>query len=119
MKNIQKINKSKKERRHRRVRAKIVGKTERHRLSVFRSAKHLYLQVIDDAKHKTVCQANSKEVKGKQSDKKGLALETGKLLADRAKKAGVSKVVFDRGSYRFHGRVKSAADGLREGGLDF
>jgi len=93
------------------------------RLSVFRSSKHIYAQVIDDAKGVTVAAASSveKDLKGriKTGADKAAAAEVGKLLAERAVKAGVSDVVFDRGGYIYHGRVKSLADAAREGGLSF
>lgn len=93
------------------------------RLSVFRSSKHIYAQVIDDAKGVTVAAASSieKDVKGKLKTgaDKAAAAEVGKLLAERAVKAGVAEVVFDRGGYLYHGRVKSLADAAREGGLTF
>ena len=94
----------------------------RPRLSVFRSSKHIYCQVIDDARGHTVASASSIEkdmrAKAKGSDK-AAAEAVGKLLAERAIAAGIKDVVFDRGQYRFHGRVKALADGAREGGLNF
>ncbi|HWV80414.1 MAG TPA: 50S ribosomal protein L18 [Hyphomicrobiaceae bacterium] len=93
------------------------------RLSVFRSSKHIYAQVIDDAKGVTLAAASSieKDLKGKLKTgaDKAAAAEVGKLLAERAVKAGVAEVVFDRGGYLYHGRVKSLADAAREGGLSF
>jgi large subunit ribosomal protein L18 len=93
------------------------------RLSVHRSSKHIYAQVIDDAKGHTVAAASSleKDMKGKlrTGADKAAAAAVGKLLAERATKAGVKKVVFDRGGYRYHGRIKALADGAREGGLSF
>ena len=95
----------------------------RPRLSVFRSSKHIYAQVIDDARGVTVVAASSLdgELKGqlKKGTDKAAAAEVGKLLAARAVKAGVKDVVFDRGGYQFHGRVKALADAAREGGLSF
>ena len=95
----------------------------RLRLSVFRSSKHIYAQVIDDAKGVTVVAASSidKALKGKlgKGTDKAAAVEVGKLIAERAKQAGLDTVVFDRGSYIFHGRVKALADAAREGGLSF
>jgi large subunit ribosomal protein L18 len=94
----------------------------RPRLSVFRSSKHIYAQVIDDAKGRTLAAASSLEKDLKSTLKTGAdkaaASAVGKLLAERAKKAGVDKVVFDRGGYRYHGRIKALADGAREGGLN-
>ena len=95
----------------------------RPRLSVFRSSSHIYAQVIDDKRGHTVAAASSleKDLRGKLKTgaDKAAAAEVGKLLAERAKAAGVDKVVFDRGAYRFHGRIKALADAAREGGLDF
>ena len=95
----------------------------RPRLSVFRSSKHIYAQVIDDAKGVTLASASTieKDLKGKLKTgaDKAAAAEVGKLLAERAVKAGVAEVVFDRGGYIYHGRVKSLADAAREGGLSF
>ena len=112
------------ERRRRRVRHQLRSKAgERPRLSVFRSSKHIYAQVIDDARGHTMATASSAdaELKGKLKTgaDKAAAAEVGKLLASRAIKAGVSQVVFDRGGYLFHGRVKALADAAREGGLAF
>jgi large subunit ribosomal protein L18 len=96
---------------------------ERKRLSVFRSSRHIYAQVIDDIAGKTLAAASSLEKDLREKLKTGAdtaaAAEVGKLLAERAVKAGVKDVVFDRGAYRFHGRVKALADGAREGGLSF
>ena len=95
----------------------------RPRLSIFRSSKQIYAQVIDDAKGETLAAASSLEKDMRGALKTGAnvdaATQVGKLVAERAKKAGVSAVVFDRGQYRYHGRVKALADGAREGGLDF
>lgn len=111
------------ERRKRRVRKQLRQvSTDRPRLSVHRSSKHIYAQIIDDAKGHTVAAASTleKDLKGKLKTgaDKAAASEVGKLLAERALKAGVSKVVFDRGAYRYHGRIKALADGAREGGLN-
>ena len=92
--------------------------TDRLRLSVFRSSKHIYAQIIDDTKGLTVAAANSKSM-DTSGDKVEQAKAVGKALAERAKEAGALRVVFDRGSYRYHGRVKALADGAREGGLEF
>src|SRR5574338_277887 len=91
------------------------------RLSVHRSGRHIYAQVIDDAAGKTVAAASSldKDLKGKTGATKDSAAAVGKAVAERAKKAGVSQVVFDRGGFLFHGRVKALADAAREGGLEF
>lgn len=90
----------------------------RLRLSVFRSARYIYAQVIDDRTGRTVAEANSKTL-GTAGDKTQQAAEVGRTVAERARQAGVTRVVFDRGAYRFHGRVKALADGAREGGLEF
>ena len=92
--------------------------TERLRLSVFRSAKHIYAQVIDPAQGRTVAEANSKTL-GITGNKTEQAAAVGKAIAERATQAGVKKIVFDRGAYRYHGRIKALADGAREGGLEF
>ena len=95
----------------------------RPRLSVFRSSKNIYVQVIDDARSVTLCAASSldKALRGKlaKGGDKAAAGEVGKLVAERALEAGIKDVVFDRGGYKFHGRVKALADGAREGGLNF
>lgn len=95
----------------------------RVRLSVFRSGRHIYAQVIDDAAGATVASASTVEKAVKDGDQKSwgrdAAAEVGKLIAERAKEKGVEEVVFDRGGYLFHGRVKALADGAREGGLSF
>ncbi|MGI9186316.1 MAG: 50S ribosomal protein L18 [Gaiellales bacterium] len=105
------------DRRHRRVRGKITGTAERPRLAVFRSNSDVYVQVIDDVKGHTLAAADSRAVK--DGDKSAKAKATGVLIAERAKAAGVSNVVFDRGGYLYHGRVKALAEGAREGGLQF
>ena len=105
------------DRRHRRVRGKITGTAERPRLAVFRSNSDVYVQVIDDVKGHTLAAADSRAVK--DGDNSAKAKATGVLIAERAKAAGVSNVVFDRGGYLYHGRVKALAEGAREGGLEF
>ena len=106
--------------RHRRVRNKVIGTAERPRLCVFRSLKAIYAQVIDDAQGHTLAHATSQEVTAEAALSKTAASEAvGKLVAERAIAAGVSAVVFDRGGYRFHGRVKALADAARAGGLNF
>ncbi|PIS38707.1 MAG: 50S ribosomal protein L18 [Candidatus Nealsonbacteria bacterium CG08_land_8_20_14_0_20_43_11] len=112
--------KEKRERRHRRVRAKIFGTEKKPRFCVFRSASHIYAQLIDDEKGRTLIAASDREIKKTdKKDKKTIAGETGKLIAERAIKAKIEKVVFDRGGYLYHGRLKSLADGAREAGLKF
>jgi large subunit ribosomal protein L18 len=107
------------ERRTTRVRAKVRGTAERPRLSVFRSNRAIWAQVIDDAAGRTLASAGSVHVTEKGLSKKDQAVKVGEILAERAKAAGVERVVFDRGPYLYHGRVKALADGARQGGLDF
>ncbi len=104
------------ERRHKRVRAKVSGTEARPRLSVYRSVSHVYAQLINDEKGVTLVSAKDSEIKsGKNKTEK--AFEVGKLLGGRAKEKGISEVVFDRGIFRYHGRVKSIAEGAREARL--
>jgi large subunit ribosomal protein L18 len=107
------------QRRHRRIRGKITGTAERPRLAVARSNKRIYAQVIDDERGHTLAAAGSHEAALRDLPKGPAAAEVGRLLAQRAREAGVEAVVFDRGGYRYHGRVKALADGAREGGLHF
>jgi large subunit ribosomal protein L18 len=111
------------ERRKARVRRAIIAKGGRPRLSVFRSSKQIYAQVIDDEHGRTIAAASSLEKPMREQLKTGATVEAarvvGKEIAERAKKAGVAKVVFDRGGYMYHGRVKALAEGAREGGLEF
>ena len=102
-----------------RVRSKVRGTAERPRLSVFRSNRAIWAQVIDDSKGHTLASAGSIHVTEKDLSKKDQATKVGELLAERAKAAGIEQVVFDRGPYLYHGRVKALADGARQGGLDF
>lgn len=106
--------------RHIRVRAKISGTSERPRLNVFRSAKHIYAQIINDVKGETIVSASTldKDFEGVGSNKEA-AHKVGLYIAKKAKEAGIIKVVFDRGGYLYHGRVKELAEGAREGGLEF
>jgi len=108
-------------RRHKRVRAKIFGTAKRPRLCVFRSAKHIYAQLIDDEKGFTLAAASDSELKKskKLKTKKAKAFEVGKLIAEKAKAKKIEKVVFDRGGYQYHGGVKALAEGAKEGGLQF
>lgn len=111
------------QRRHRRIRARISGTAERPRLNVFRSIDHIYAQLVDDVAGRTLVSASTVD-KDLRSDmagksKKEQAELVGKMVAERAKAAGISTVVFDRGGYLYHGRVKALADGAREGGLNF
>jgi len=114
-------NKEKKQRqarRHGRVRAKVSGTAACPRLSVFRSNRGMFLQLIDDEAGKTLVSATSVEVKAK-GKKVEISKELGKLIAEKAKAKKISAVVFDRGSYKYHGRVQAVAVGAREGGLEF
>ena len=108
--------------RHRRIRVKLSGTPERPRLSVFRSLAHIYAQVIDDAQGTTLVAASSVEpqVRGDlDGDKSARARAIGRLVAERARQKGISAVVFDRGGYLYHGRVKALAEAAREAGLEF
>jgi large subunit ribosomal protein L18 len=106
---------------HRRIRRKLRGSEQRPRLNVYRSLKHIYAQVIDDALGKTLVSANTAEKGGKlkAGGNVAAAKAIGKLVAERAVQAGIKKVVFDRGGYIYHGRIKALADAAREAGLDF
>ena len=108
---------------HRRIRKKISGTPERPRLAVFRSQAHIYAQVIDDGTGRTLCSASSLDETLKSDAKRGAnvaaAKAVGSLIATRAKEKGVLAVVFDRGGFQYHGRIKALADAAREGGLKF
>jgi large subunit ribosomal protein L18 len=113
-------------RRHKRVRAKVSGTEKRPRLCVFRSNKHIYASLIDDEKHQTLLVAGDKEVKKIKSEKEdkisgkiALAYKVGELIAQKALKNKIETIVFDRGGYKYHGRVKALADGARKEGLKF
>jgi large subunit ribosomal protein L18 len=106
-------------RRHRRVRGKVEGTAERPRLVVSRSNKGIAAQLVDDMEGKTLASASWLQLKSFKGNKTEQAGEVGKLLAQHAKEAGVDNVVFDRGGYLYHGRVKALADAAREGGLQF
>ncbi len=109
--------------RHSRVRRRLAGTPERPRLNVFRSLRHIYAQVIDDSTGRTLVSASTldSELRAQMSGqtKKAQARLVGKALAQRAQPAGIKQVAFDRGGYRYHGRIKELADGSREGGLEF
>ena len=109
--------------RHRRVRYRVSGTQERPRLAVFRSLSHIYSQIIDDTGQRTMAAASSLEpdVRNQRAGKSKtqIAKEVGTLLASRSKEHGISRVVFDRGGFKYHGRVRALADAAREGGLDF
>lgn len=120
-----KTKEEKRGRRAARVRAKVVGTMERPRLSVFRSNKHIFAQLIDDNSGKTLASASDKEIKLGAKKEKGAQTKVlastavGKLLAEKALSGKIAKAVFDRAGYRFTGRVKAVAEGAREGGLEF
>lgn len=119
---IRKISKDEiRQRVHTRIRKKLQGTTERPRLAVFRSVAHIYAQLIDDTKGVTIAAASSTEKEGKPvtGGNVAAAREIGKRVAERAKERGIDKVVFDRGGYLYHGRVKALADAAREAGLEF
>jgi large subunit ribosomal protein L18 len=107
--------------RHDRIRLHMAGTEGRPRLAVFRSLNHIYAQVIDDASGTTLATASTveKELRGSSETKSEEAAKVGKLVAERAKAAGVERVVFDRAGFRYHGRIKSLADAAREAGLEF
>ena len=108
-------------RRHNRLRKRVTGTPERPRLVVNRSSRHIHVQVVDDTAGRTLASASTMDagLRGAEGDKSALARQVGALIADRAKAAGVSAVVFDRGGNRYAGRIAALADGAREGGLDF
>jgi large subunit ribosomal protein L18 len=110
---------SSRKRRHRRVRRKVEGTPERPRLTVFRSNRNISAQVIDDLAGRTLAAASSNEVGGSGINKTEQAEKVGELLAGRAKENDIELVVFDRGSYLYHGRVKALAEGARKGGMKF
>ena len=107
--------------RHQRIRLHLAGTQDRPRLAVFRSLNHIYAQVIDDGSGTTLAAASTveKDLRGSTSTKTEEAAVVGRLLAERAKAAGIERVVFDRAGFRYHGRVKSLADAAREAGLEF
>lgn len=109
----------KKIRRQKRVRAKISGTSKKPRLCVFRSNKHIYAQLIDDEKGKTLLSVNDQKAKKTKKTKTDAAREIGKEIAKKAIEKKIEKVIFDRGPYQYHGRIKAVAEGAREGGLKF
>ena len=117
MPGIPKTREQQRYRRHLRVRKKVTGTAERPRLVIFRSLKHISAQLVDDVARHTIATVTSTTIEsGKKTEK---STEVGKLIAAKAKDAGITKVVFDRAGYKYHGRVKAVADGAREGGLEF
>jgi len=127
MKNFQKIRQKNRELRLKRTRAKVIGTQERPRLSVARTLKHIYAQLVDDGKAKTLVAASDLElkksdltpIKNEFKNKEKTAYATGLLLAKKAKEKKIDKVVFDRRGFKYHGRLKALAQGAREGGLIF
>ena len=114
---IPKTREQQRHRRHLRVRKKVAGTPERPRLVIFRSLKHISAQIVDDVAGRTLMTVTSTQLEsGKKTEK---STEVGKRIAARAKEAGITKVVFDRAGYKYHGRVKAVADGARKGGLEF
>lgn len=113
----------KRQRRHRRVRQKVVGSASTPRLSVFRSANHIYAQLIDDATGRTIAAASTLKLASPAGGEKGRKMvqagEVGRLIAEAAKEKGIQKVAFDRGGYKYHGRVAAVADAARKNGLEF
>ncbi|MEA3452872.1 MAG: 50S ribosomal protein L18 [Patescibacteria group bacterium] len=108
--------------RQRRIRAKIHGRTDRPRLCVFRSNKHIYAQLIDDDKNKTIVSAKDSELKlakGESSNNMDAAFKIGELMAKKAQEKKIVQVVFDRSGYKYHGKIKALAEGARKGGLKF
>lgn len=109
---------------HKRIRSRMTGSSERPRLNVYRSLNHIYTQIIDDESGTTIVSASTMTNKGEGEGRKAggniaAAKEVGKLIAERAQEKGIKKVVFDRGGYLYHGRIKALADAAREAGLEF
>ena len=106
---------------HKRIRKNLSGSTERPRLAVFRSVNHIYAQVIDDKTRSTIASASTTEtdLRGQSGGNIAAARQVGKLIAERAKEKGITRVVFDRGGYIYHGRVRNLAEAAREAGLEF
>lgn len=113
---IPRTNAEKRKRRHLRVRKAVNGTAERPRLVVFRSLKHIYAQIVDDTAQRTLMTVTDQSLSGTKTEK---SVAVGKLVAEKAKASGITQVVFDRGGYQYHGRVKAVADGAREAGLEF
>ena len=114
----QKIKTIKRDRRRARIRAQVKGTDIRPRFSVFKSNKGMYLQLVDDSSGRTLISVSSAEIKGSR-EKTKTSFELGKLIAAKAARKNIKSVVFDRGGYKYHGRIKAVADGAREGGLKF
>jgi len=116
---MKQVKREKRQLRHKRVRAKIMGTAKIPRLCVFRSNKHIYGQLIDDEKGKTLLIASDLEIKKVKVKKIDIAQQVGQLLAKKAIDKKIEKIIFDRGGYKYHGRVKALAEGARQGGLKF
>jgi large subunit ribosomal protein L18 len=120
MKDTSKQKRAKRESRRRRIRSRVIGGAERPRLSVFRSNQYVWAQIIDDQKGETLVHVSSKDIAAKKGQTKTMvAKQTGEDCAKKAVEKGIKAVVFDRGGYRFHGRIKAFAEGAREKGLQF
>lgn len=116
---IAKVIRERRARRHRTLRKRLSGTSERPRLNVFRSSANIYVQLVDDVQGHTLAAASSLDAGAREGTKADRSRKVGLLIAERARAKGISKVVFDRGGYLYHGRVKAVADGAREGGLEF
>jgi large subunit ribosomal protein L18 len=114
-----KIVRQRRERRHRSIRKRLAGTAERPRMNVFRSSAHIHVQIIDDGTGHTLVAASSLDGQARDGNKTERARKVGELAAQRAKEKGITAVVFDRGGFLYHGRVKAVADGARAGGLEF
>lgn len=114
-----KVVRQRRERRHRSIRKKLQGTADRPRLNVFRSSANVHVQIIDDEQGHTLVAASSLEGPARSGNKTERARMVGQLVAERARARGITRVVFDRGGYLYHGRVKAVADGARAGGLEF
>lgn len=119
MSNKEEIKQQQKIRRKKRVRSKIFGTAKIPRLNIFRSLNHLYVQLIDDQKGVTITSAKDTELKDKKIKRTEVAFKVGELIATKAQKLNITTVVFDKSSYKYHGRVKAVAEGARKGGLKF
>jgi len=117
--NIMLAKQEKRIKRHASIRARVMGSEQKPRLCVFRSNSHIYAQLINDVNGKTIVAVKDIEIDSKKKDKTALAKEVGSLLAKKAVEKKIQEIVFDRGGYRYHGRVKALAEGAREGGLKF
>jgi large subunit ribosomal protein L18 len=117
--NVQKRKKALREKRKARVRSRLFGVEVKPRLSVYRSLAHIYAQIVDDSKSATLIAASDSEIKDKKLTKKEAAEAVGKLLAEKSLQKGISEVVFDRGGFKYHGRISALAEAARKGGLKF